>query len=118
MWVKSRYWPMSGVSLLYPQQQTFQIQHYATRSTGRLVPQPFLTASETQRSYRLGDLGRIFLVGISTPAGMTDRNVLNIMPRALARSDIPQCDHFPSIFSKSGGKVSRLRTGWLGREDS
>jgi hypothetical protein len=28
-WVKSRYWPMSEVSLLYPQQQTFQIQHYA-----------------------------------------------------------------------------------------
>ena len=28
-WVKSRYWPMSKVSLLYPQQQTFQIQHYA-----------------------------------------------------------------------------------------
>jgi hypothetical protein len=36
-WVKSRYWPMSKVSLLYPQQQTFQIQHYAT-ATSQAIP--------------------------------------------------------------------------------
>src|ERR1700682_6855496 len=50
---------------LVSQKRTFQIQHYANlrpSSCARI----FLDGSpKTQRSYRLGDLGRIFFIGIS-----------------------------------------------------
>jgi hypothetical protein len=62
---------------------------------------------ETQPSYRLGDLGRIFFVGISAPARMTDRNMLDVMPRAFACRDIPECDHFPSLELKASYLVER-----------
>jgi hypothetical protein len=39
---------------------------------------------------------------MSAPAGMTDGNVLNVMSRAFARSDIPQCYHFSSLKLKAG----------------
>jgi hypothetical protein len=58
-------------------------------------------STETKPSYRLGDLGRIFLVGISAPAGMTERNMLDVMPPAFACSDIPERDHFPSLKLKA-----------------
>lgn len=38
---------------------------------------------------------------------MTDRNVLNVMLRAFARSDIPQCDHLPSLKFKASYLVER-----------
>src|SRR5260370_29036749 len=68
---------------------------------------------ETQRSYRLGDIDRIFLVGISAPAGMTDRHMLDVMPRAFARSDISQCDHFPSLQFEASHLVERASDGGL-----
>jgi hypothetical protein len=49
----------------------------------------FLDGSpKTQRTYCVGDFGRIFLSGIFPPAGMTDRNMLNLVPRTLGGSNI------------------------------
>jgi hypothetical protein len=64
-------------------------------------PYLFIGSLKTQSTYRLGDLDRIFLVGISTSAGMTDRNMLDVMPHAFACSNSPQCDHFPSLKLKA-----------------
>jgi hypothetical protein len=49
-----------------------------------LCPTVLDGSSETQPSYRVGDLDRIFLVGVSAPAGVTNSNMLDAMPRALA----------------------------------
>ena len=38
-WVKTGNSPMSEVSLLYPQQQKFQIQHYANPLQGYIIVQ-------------------------------------------------------------------------------
>jgi hypothetical protein len=59
------------------------------------------SSAKTQRSYRLGDLDRIFLVGMSAPAGMTHRNMLDVMSRTFACSNIPQRNHFSSLKLKA-----------------
>jgi hypothetical protein len=65
------------------------------------------SSPKTQRCYRGSDLGRIFFVGMSAAAGMTDRNVFNAMPRALRRSDISQCDYPPPLKLKASYLVKR-----------
>jgi hypothetical protein len=72
-----------------------------------LCPSVLDESAETQRCYRLGDLDRIFLVGISAPAGMTDRNMLDVMPRAFTCSNIPQSDHFPTLKLKASYLIER-----------
>src|ERR1700682_1509269 len=62
---------------------------------------PIDDSPETQCSYRLGDLSVFFLVGRSAPAGMTERNMFDVMSRAFTCSNIPQCDHFPSLKLKA-----------------
>jgi hypothetical protein len=82
--------------------------HYANHDLpGTLRPYFFIRSLKTQCSYRLGDLSRIFFVGRSAPAGMTDRNMLDVMPRAFTCSNIPQCDHFPSLKLKASYLVER-----------
>jgi hypothetical protein len=68
---------------------------------------------KTQRSYRLGDLGRIFFIGISAPAGMTDRDVLDVMPLAFACRNIPKRYHFSFLKLKARYFVERASDGGL-----
>src|SRR5580704_8666483 len=91
------------------QNRPFHSRHYANRFTGRLSSL-FL---KTQRSYRLSDLDRLFLVGISAPTGMTDLNMLDVMPRAFTCSTIPQRDHLPSLKFKASYLVERAPDGGL-----
>jgi hypothetical protein len=66
---------------------------------------------ETQPSYRLGDIDRILLVAISAPAGMTNRNMLDVMPRAFACSDLPERDYLPSLQLEASYLVERASDG-------
>jgi hypothetical protein len=78
-----------------------------------LCPSVLNGSSETQPSYRLGDLDRIFLVGVSAPAGVTDRDMLDVVPRAFACSDIAQRNHFPALEFEAGYLVKRAPDGCL-----
>jgi hypothetical protein len=78
-----------------------------------LCPTALDGSSETQPSYRLGDLDRIFLVGVSAPAGVTDRNMLDVVPRTFACSDIAQRNHFPALEFEAGYLVKRAPDGCL-----
>src|SRR5437764_6413557 len=68
---------------------------------------PSFESAKTQSSNRIGDLNRILLVSMSAPTGMTDRNMINVVPRAFARSDAPQGDHFPSLNLKASYFIER-----------
>jgi hypothetical protein len=59
------------------------------------------SSPETQRRYRLGDLDRIFLVEVSAPAGVPDRNMLNVVPRTFAARQYPKAITFFPWSSKS-----------------
>ena len=58
----------------------FSIAFSRHKLSVQLISEIKETAKRTQRRNRLGDLNRIFLVGRSAPAGMTDRNMLDVMP--------------------------------------
>ncbi len=93
----------------------FHFLHYANKHDLPVASCPSVLdgSPETHRSYRVRDLARIFLVGMSAPAGMTDRNVLDVMPLAFACRNIPQGDHFPSLKLKAGYFVERASDGSL-----
>ena len=87
----------------------FHFLHYANKHDlpVALCPSVLDGSPETHRSYRVRDLARIFLVGMSAPAGMTDCNMLDVMPLAFACSNIPQRDHFSSLKLKASYLVER-----------
>jgi hypothetical protein len=62
---------------------------------------------KTQRSYRAGDLGGVFLVGESAPARMTNGDMLDFMSFALASGCSAQRDYFSSLKLETGHLVER-----------
>jgi hypothetical protein len=96
-----------AMSLLYALSLPFHNGSLRESATTNLCPCLLDGSPETQRSYRIGDLGRVFLVGISAPAGMTHRNMVDVMPRAFTCSDIPQCDYFSAPQLKARYLVER-----------
>jgi hypothetical protein len=78
-----------------------------------LCPSLLDGAPEAEPGYRLGNLGRILLVGRSAPAGMTGRNVLDAMPHAFPCSNISQCDYSPPLKLKASYLVERASDGGL-----
>jgi hypothetical protein len=97
-------WPEGLAKSAPPLERTFHNRPLCETDLPVILCPSLDGAPETQRSYRLGDLGRILLVGISAPAGMTDRNVLDVMPRAFASSNIPQCDYPPPLKLKASSR--------------
>src|ERR1700716_1187952 len=93
--------------LLTPRMRTFHTQHYANLRPSSCARIYLDGSPKTQRTYCVGDFGRIFLIGISPPAGMADRNMLNRVPRTLGGSNIAQCDHLSSLKLKASYLIKR-----------
>jgi hypothetical protein len=87
----------------------FHFLHYANKHDlpVALCPSVLDGQPETQRSYGICDVARIFLVAMSAPAGMTDRNMVDVVPCAFACRNIPQCYHFSTLKLKARYFVER-----------
>src|SRR6266404_7354540 len=76
-----------------------------------LCPTVLDGSSETQPSYCFGDLRGLLHVGVSAPAGVTDRNMVNVVSGAFGCSDAPEGDHFPSLQLKASYLIERAPDG-------
>src|SRR3954463_4138832 len=69
-------------------------------------------SAKAESSYSFGNFGRIFLVCVSAPAGMTHGDVLDLMPCTFASSCSAQGDHFSSPKLKASYLFDCLMAAW------